>query len=87
MCSKRKKVGLGVVVKDDNGKLKGALIHNITGNLSAHASEILTVLFEMRFCLMNDFKSIEVKSDAMNIVVAISNPYVDLSIEGQFLMM
>ncbi|XP_061993826.1 uncharacterized protein LOC133711746 [Rosa rugosa] len=82
-CDHQKgKVGLGAVVRDEHGHMKGAVMHQLCGGLSAHASEALAVLFGMRYCLMEGFTKLEVESDALNVIKAINCDECDLSMEG-----
>ncbi|XP_062021088.1 uncharacterized protein LOC133737572 [Rosa rugosa] len=74
--------GLGVVFRDYQGVLKGALAVPQVGNLPPRSVEALALLHGLRFADHVGFSNIEVEGDALSIINALQDNSENLSSEG-----
>lgn len=80
--TKAGRAGIGFVIRDEVGGLVGAGSIPILGNPSVLAVEGLAVFHGMQFCLSEGLKRIEVESDVVNVINALNQNEVNLSMEG-----
>ncbi|XP_062021282.1 uncharacterized protein LOC133737805 [Rosa rugosa] len=73
--------GLGVVFRDNQGVLKGALAIPQIGNLSPRPVEALALLHGLRFADHVGFTNLEVEGDALSIINVLQDSSEDLSPE------
>ncbi|KAM5579309.1 hypothetical protein ABKV19_009212 [Rosa sericea] len=73
--------GLGVIFRDSQGVMKGAMAVPQVGKLPSRSVESLSLLHGLRFALHVGFLSIEVEGDAFSVI----NSFDDLSYEGHII--
>ncbi|XP_062020668.1 uncharacterized protein LOC133737053 [Rosa rugosa] len=79
---KKKKAGLGMVVRDGEGKLKCAGHKVLPGNPSIVAIEALAVYHGLLLCREAGFQKLVVESDSTIVIDALNKTELDLSVEG-----
>ncbi|XP_024200343.1 uncharacterized protein LOC112203645 [Rosa chinensis] len=79
---KKKKAGLGMVVRDGEGKLKCAGHKVLPGNPSIVAIEALAVYHGLLLCREAGFQNLVVESDSTIVIDALNKTKLDLSVEG-----
>lgn len=79
------KAGIGVVIRDDKGKLLVACSKQIPAGINAHHIKALTTMEAFRLALDTGFQHVLLEGDALMIVQAIKNPNTNLSSVGHIL--
>ncbi|XP_024177947.1 uncharacterized protein LOC112183863 [Rosa chinensis] len=77
--------GLGVVFRDTQGNLKGAMAVPQIGNIAPRSIEALALLHGLRFALHVGFTRIEVEGDDLSVINALQESSEDYSAEGHLI--
>ncbi|XP_024157591.1 uncharacterized protein LOC112165325 [Rosa chinensis] len=77
--------GLGVVFRDTQGNLKGAMAVPQIGNIAPRSIEALALLHGLRFALHVGFTMIEIEGDALSVINALQENSEDYSAEGHLI--
>ncbi|XP_061993334.1 uncharacterized protein LOC133711194 [Rosa rugosa] len=85
-CDVKNRVcGLGVVFRDHQGLLKGALAVPQVGNIPPRSVEALALLHGLRFAIHVGFSNLEVEGDALSVINTLHDSSDDLSFEGHII--
>ncbi|XP_024178802.1 uncharacterized protein LOC112184794 [Rosa chinensis] len=77
--------GLGVMFRDSQGVMKGAMAVPQVGKLPPRSVEALALLHGLRFALHMEFLSIEVEGDGLSVINSFNDSFDDLSYEGHII--
>ncbi|XP_062005935.1 uncharacterized protein LOC133723122 [Rosa rugosa] len=77
--------GLGIVFRDYNGSLQGAVAVPQVGNLPPRSVEALALLHGLRFAAHVGFSNIEIEGDALSIINASQDSSEDLCLEDHII--
>ncbi|XP_062005491.1 uncharacterized protein LOC133722603 [Rosa rugosa] len=82
---KRGVCGLGIVFRDHQGHLKGALAVPQVGNLPPRSVEALALLHGLQFAAHVGFTNIDIEGDALSVIDTLHESSEDLSYEGHLI--
>lgn len=78
----KKRTGLGVVIRNEFGRLVCASTEVIHGNISVYAAEACALLVGLRIYKKEGYSKVEVESDALNAIKTIESGNWEFSPEG-----
>ncbi|XP_062026332.1 uncharacterized protein LOC133742668 [Rosa rugosa] len=71
--------GMGAVVRDEFGRMQGALAVPVDGSLSPLATEAAALRYGILYCKELSFTKVKIEGDALNVLKALDCNDIDLS--------